>query len=180
MSRASCGGLRPVWSHPGTAQEPRRRPTQGPTEAQDSPTRPPEAPRGTQTCLGATSKRFLSDSGAPGTSKNLKKCCTVSAFRSFCDFAREPSTVAPKAANGASWEAQMSPRRAPGGPRSGPREPKTAPRAARCAPRGAQDHPGAPQERTKGAPSRPDAPGSPSGAHVGLILGSPGHHFRAF
>ena len=55
---AGCGEVRPVWSHPGTAEEPRRRPTEGPTEAQDSPTRPQEASRGAQTRLGAISKRF--------------------------------------------------------------------------------------------------------------------------
>ena len=157
MICARGGRARPVWSHPGTAQEPRRRPTEGPREASDSPTRPPEAPRDAQTSLGATSRRFWSDSGGPGTSKNSKKCCTVVDFRGFRDFAREPSTEAQKAPKGAPREAQMSPRRAPGGPRSGPRAPKTAPRAARSAPRGAQDHPGAPQESTQGAPSRPDA-----------------------
>ena len=180
MRPAGSGALRPVWSHPGTAQEPRRRPTEGPREAQDSPTRPPEAPRGAQTRLGAISKRFHSDLGAPRTSKNLKKCCTVSEFRGFRDFAREPSTEAQKAPNGAPREAQMSPRRAPGGPRSGPRAPKTAPRAARSAPRGAQDHPGPPQESTQGAQAAQTPPGSPSGAHFGLILEPPGPHFRAF
>ena len=65
----------------------------------------------------------------------------------------------------------MSSRRARGGPRSGPRAPKTAPRAAQSAPRGAQDHPGAPQERIQGAQAVQTLPGSPSGAHFGLILG---------
>ena len=73
----------------------------------------------------------------------------------------------------------MSPRRAPGGPRSGPRAPKTAPRAARSAPRGAQDHPGAPQERTKGAPSRPDASGEPFGSPFWPHLGAPGASFSS-
>ena len=71
----------------------------------------------------------------------------------------------------------MSPRRAPGGPRSGPRAPKTAPRAARSAPRGAQDHPGAPQERTKGAPSRPDASREAFGSPFWSHLGAPGASF---
>ena len=180
MRPASSGAFRPVWSHPGTAQEPRRRPTEGPTEGQDSLTRPQEASRGAQTRLGAISKRFHSDLGAPRTSKNLKKCCTVSEFRGSRDFAREPSTEAQRAPKGAPREAQMSPRRAPGGPRSGPRAPKTAPRAARSAPRGAQDHPGPPQESTQGAQAAQTPPGSPSGAHFGLILGPPGPHFRAF
>ena len=171
--------MRPVWSHPGTAQEPRRRPTEGPREASDSPTRPPEAPRDAQTSLGATSRRFWSDSGGPGTSKNSKKCCTVVDFRGFRNIAREPSTEAQKAPKGAPREAQMSPRRAPGGPRSGPRAPKTAPRASRSAPRGAQDHPGAPQERTQGAPSRPDASRKPFGSPCWSHLGAPGAHFRA-
>ena len=138
------------------------------------PKKPPEAPR-------RAWERFRSDFGAIlGVSKNLNKCYTVSEFRGFRDFAREPSTEAQKAPKGAPRETQMSPRRAPGGPRSGPRAPKTAPRGARSAPRDAQDPPGAPQERTKGAPSRPDAWGSPSGAHFGLILGPPGPHSRAF
>ena len=154
MICAGGGGFRPAWSHPGTAQEPRRRPTEGPREASDSPTRPPEAPRDAQTSLGATSRRFWSDSGGPGTSKNSKKCCTVVDFRCFRNIAREPSTEAQKAPKGAPREAQMSPRRAPGGPRSGPRAPKTAPRASRSAPRGAQDHPGAPQEGPKPPSSR--------------------------
>ena len=154
--------FRLVWSHPGTAQEPRRRPTQGPTEAQDSPTRPQEA-----------------STGAPRTSKNLKKCCTVSEFRGSRDFARERSTEAQKAPKGAPREAQMSPRRAPGGPRSGPRAPKTAPRGARSAPRGAQDHPGAPQERTQGAPSRPDASREPFGSPFWPHLGAPGASFSS-
>ena len=74
----------------------------------------------------------------------------------------------------------MSPRRAPGGPRSGPRAPKTAARGAQSAPRGAQDHPGPPQESTQGAQAAQTPPGSPSGAHFGLILEPPGPHFRAF
>ena len=146
MVSASSGELRPVWSHPGTAQEPRRRPTEGPREAQDSPTRPQEASRGAQTRLGAISKRFLSDCWAPGTSKNFKKCCTVSVFRGSRDLARERSPEAQQAPKGPPREAQMSPRRARGGPRSGPRAPKTAPRAAQSAPRGAQEHPGALRE----------------------------------
>ena len=179
MSCAGCGALRPVWSHPGTAQEPRRRPTEGPGEVQDSPTRPREPSRGAQTRLGAISKRFHSDLGAPRTSKNLKKCCTVSEIRGFRDFAREPSTEAQKHPKGAPRGAQMSPRRAPGDPRSGPRAPKTAPRAARSAPIGAQDHPGPPQERTQGAPSRPDASREPFGRSFWPHLGAPGASFSS-
>ena len=172
MSRARGGAFRPVWRHPGTAQEPRRRPTEGPREPQDSPKRPQEASRGAQTRQGAISKRFWSDFGGAETSKNLK----ISEFRGFRDFAREPSTEAQKDPKGTPWEAQMIPRRAPGGPRSGPRAPKTAPRGARSAPRGAQD----PQEGPKGPQATQTPPGSPSGAHSGLILGPPGLHFRAF
>ena len=179
MRSASCGAPRPAWSHPGTAQEPRRRPQDRPREAQDSPTRPPEVVRGAQTRQGPISKRFWADFGAPGTSKNLKKCCTVDDFQGFRDFAREPSTEAQKAPKGAPREAQMSPRRAPGGPRSGPRAPKTAPRGARSAPRGAQDHPGAPQERTQGAPSRPDASREPFGSPFWPHLGAPGASFSS-
>ena len=175
MISAGCGALRPVWSHPGTAQEPRRRPTQGPTEGQDSLTRPQEASRGAQTRLGAISKRFHSDLGAPRTSKNLKKCCTVSEFRGFRDFAREPSTEAQKAPKGAPREAQMSPRRAPGGPRSG----KTAPRAARSAKRRPRPPRSAPGEHPRG----PKPPRRLQGAIREPILASswpPGPHFRAF
>ena len=174
------GNFRPVWSHPGTAQAPRRRPMVMPRELQDSPKRPQEASRSAQTPLGAISKRFWTNFGGPGTSKNHKKCCTVVDFRGLRDFAREPSTEAQEAQKGAPREAQMSPRRAPGGPRSDPRAPKTAPRGARSAPRGAQDHPGAPQESTQGAQAAQTPPGSPSGAHFGLILEPPGPHFRAF
>ena len=183
MSRAGGGRTRPGLSHPGTAQEPRRRPMEGPREAQDSPTRPPEVFRGAQTRQGTVSQRLLGDSGAPGTSKNLTKCCTVDDFRGFRYLAREPSTEGQNAPKGAPREAQMSPRRAPGGPRSGPRAPKTAPRASRSAPRGAQDHPGAPQERTQGAPSRPDASREPilasSWGPRGLILEPSRRPFRA-
>ena len=146
MSRARPGEFRPVWSHPGTAQEPRRRPTEGPTEGQDSLTRPQEASRGAQTRLGAISKRFHSDLGAPRTSKNLKKCCTVSEFRVFRDFAREPSTEAQNAPKGPPREAQMSPRCAPGRPRSGPRAPqdgsKRRPERAKRRPRPPRSAPG--------------------------------------
>ena len=173
---AGGGGFRPAWSHPGTAQEPRRRPQDRAREAQDSPTRLPEVFRGAQTRQGRISKRFWSESGPPGTSKNLTKCCTVDDFRGFRYLAREPSTEGQNAPKGAPREAQMSPRRAPGGPRSGPRAPKTVPKGARSAPRGAQDHPGAPQEPQ--AAQTP--PGSPSGAHFGFILGPPGPHSRAF
>ena len=166
MSSARPGTSRPVWSHPGTAQEPRRRPTEGPTEGQDSLTRPQEASRGAQTRLGAISKRFHSDLGAPRTSKTIKKCYTVSEFRGFRDFAREPSTEAQNAPKGPPREAQMSPRCAPGRPRSGPRAPKTAPRGARSAPRGAQ-------ERTRQTPPEPF--GSPFWPH----LGAPGASFSS-
>ena len=169
MLRAGPGEARPVWSHPGTAQEPRRRPQDRPREAQDSPTRPPEVVRGAQTHQGTISKRVLSDSGAPGTSKNLTKCCTVYVFRGFRYLAREPSTEAQKAPKGAPREAQMSPRRAPGGLRSGPR----------AANRGAHDHPGAPQERTQGAPSRPDASREPFGSPFWPHLGAPGASFSS-
>ena len=74
---------------------------------------------------------------------------------------------------------RSSKRSPPGSPRSGPRADKTAPRGARSVPRGAQDHPGAPQERTQGAQAAQTPPGSPSGAHFGLILEPPGPHFRA-
>ena len=171
--------MRPVWSHPGTAQEPRRRPQDRPREAQDSPTRPQrlsEAPRHAR-------DRFPSDSGPilepPGPRKTSKSVVLSTNFEGFRDFAREPSTEAQEAPKGAPREAQMSPRRAPGGPRSGPRAPKTAPRGARSAPRGAQDHPGAPQERTQGAPSRPDASREPFGSPFWPHLGAPGAHFRA-
>ena len=73
----------------------------------------------------------------------------------------------------------MSPRRAQGGPRSGPRVPKTGPRAARSAPRGAHNHPGAPQERTQGAPSRPDASREPFGRSFWPHLGAPGASFSS-
>ena len=170
--------MRPAWSHPGTAQEPRRRPQDRPREASDSPTRPPEAPRDAQTSLGATSRRFWSDSGGPGTSKNSKKCCTVVDFHGFRNIAREPSTEAQKAPKGAPREAHMSPRRAPGGPRSGPRAPKTAPPGARQeAPTTTQEHP---RRGPKGPQAAQTPPESPSGAHFGLILGPPGPHFRAF
>ena len=121
MGCARPGTSRPAWSHPGTAQEPRRRPQDRPREAQDSPKRPQEASR------SALSKRFWTNSGGPGASKNLKKCCTVVDFQGFRDFAREPSTEAPKAPKGAPREAQMSPRRAPGGPRSGPKKRRPRP-----------------------------------------------------
>ena len=168
MSPARPGEVRPVWRHPGTAQEPRRRPTQGPTEAQDSPTRRPEASTGAQTRLGTIWKRFRAILVPPEPRKTSKSAVLSANFVVFA------------ISLGSLREAQMSPRRAPGGPRSGPRAPKTAPRAARSAPRGAQDHPGAPQERTQGAQAVQTPPGSPSGAHFGLILGPPGPHFRAF
>ena len=170
MSRASSGAPRPVWSHPGTAQEPRSRPMEGPREAQDSPTRPQEASRGAQTRLGAISKRFHSDLGAPRTSKNLKKCCTVSEFRGSRDFAREPSTEAQKAPKGAPREAQMSPRRAPrqspqDGSKRRPERAKRRPRPPRSAPGEDQRGPKLPR-RLQGALREP-------------IL-APGPHFRAF
>ena len=161
MSCASCGAFRPVWSHPGTAQEPRRRPQDRPREAQDSLKRTQEASRGAQTRRGAISKRFWSDFGGPETSKNLKKCCTVSEFRGFRDCAREPSTEGQKAPKEDPGEAQMSPRRAPGGPRSGPRAPKMAPRAARST-----------QDRPRRAPKGPKPPRRLQGALRELILAS--------
>ena len=180
MGSAGSGKARAAWSHPGTAQEPRRRPQDRAREAQDSPTRLPEVFRGGQTRQGRLSKRFWSESGPPGTSKNLTKCCTVDDFRGFRHLARKAATDVQIAPKGAPREAQMSPRRAPGGPRSGPRAPKTAPRASRSAPRGAQDHPGPPQESTQGAPSRPDASREASGSPFWPHLGPPGAHFRAF
>ena len=58
VSPAGSGKFRPAWSHPETAQEPRRRPQDRAREAQDSPTRPPEVFRGAQTRQGTVSKRF--------------------------------------------------------------------------------------------------------------------------
>ena len=165
-----------MWSHPGTAQEPRRRPQDRAREAQDSPTRPPEVFRGAQTRQGGISKRFWSESGPPGTSKNLTKCCTVDDFRGFRHLARKASTEAQNAPKGAPREAQMSPRRAPGGPRSGPRAQEGSKRCLERAKRRPT------QERPRRGPKEPQAaqtpPGSPSGAHFGLILGPPGLIFE--
>ena len=157
--------MRPVWSHPGTAQEPRRRPQ--------------EASRGAHTRLGMIPKRFVNDSGTPGTLKNLKKGCTVSVFRYFCDLARKPSTEARKAPNGAPREAQMSPRRAPGGPRSSQEQP----RSLQEPPGARQEAPKTTQERSRRGPKGPQAaqtpPEMPSGAHFGLILAPPGGPFSS-
>jgi len=179
VRRAGPGGFRPAWSHPGTAQEPRRRPTEGPREAPDSPTRHQEASRGAQTRQGAISKRFWRESGPPGTSKNLTKCCTVDDFRGFRNLARKASTEAQNAPKGAPREAHMSPRRAPGGPRSAPRAPQTAPRGAWSAPRGAHDHPGAPEERAKRSPSRPNASREAFQSPCRSIWGAPGGSFSS-
>ena len=72
-----------------------------------------------------------------------------------------------------------------------PRRAREAPGAAQEPPRRLQEPPGArqeapktTQERPRRGPKGPQAaqtpPGSPSGAHFGLILGPPGPHFRAF
>ena len=167
--RWGATGLEPPRDGPGATQTAQDRPR----EPQDSPTRPPEVFRGAQTRQGTISKRVLSDSGAPGTSKNLKKCCTVVDFQGFRDFAREPSTEAQKARKGAPREAQMSPRRA-----------QERTRRLQEAPGARQEAPKTTQERPRRGPKGPQAaqtpPGSPSGAHFGLILGGPGPHVRAF
>ena len=137
-----------TWVPRGAVVSDRPRATQGPQErprgAQDSPKRPQEASRGSQTGLGAISKRLSNDFVGPGTSKNLKKCCTVNEFRGSRDFAREPSTEAQEAPKEAPREAQMSPRRAPGGPRSGPSPDgsKSLPERAKRRPRPPRSAPG--------------------------------------
>ena len=68
----------------------------------------------------------------------------------------------------------MSPRRSQERPKRPQDGPKSAPRAARSAPRGAQEQPGAHQKGPKRAKRLRDAPG----AHFGLILEGPGHHFQ--
>ena len=113
MRCTGAGDPRRAWSHPGTAQEPRRRPTEGPTEAQDSPKRPQEA-----------------STGAPRTSKNFKKCCTVSDFHGFRDFARGPPTEAQKAPKGASRE-EEPPRRLQEAPKTTQDRPRRAPKGSK-------------------------------------------------
>ena len=110
----------PDWS--GATQGRPRSHADGSRTGPERPKTAPEVFRGAQTRQGRISKRFGSEPGSPGTSKNLTKCCTVDDFRGFRHLARKPSTEVQNAPKGAPREAQMSPRRAQDRPRRGPKD----------------------------------------------------------
>ena len=155
MVRASSGEVRLACSHPGTAQEPRRRPTQGPREAQDRPTqRHPDTP-------GSDFQAILKRFWYPQDLEKLQKVLYCQRFSRFPRSRKGAFNRGPQSSKRSPPGGPNEPQVRPGCPRSGPRAPKTAPRGARSAPRRAQDHPGPLQERTQGAPSRPDASREP-------------------
>ena len=175
LSCARGGGSRPVWSHLGTAQEPRTRPQDRPREAQDSPTRPQKASRGAQTRQGALSKRFWT----PWDLEKPQKVLYCRRFSWFSQYRKGAFNRGPKSSKRSPPGGPNEPQARPGRPQERPKSPQDGSKS--CPEREA---PKTTQERPRRGPKGPQAaqtpPGSPSGAHFGLILGPLELHFRAF
>ena len=136
--------MRPAWSHPGTAQEPRRGPTEGSREPQDSSTRPqrrPDAP-------GSAFEAILDQFWGPWDLEKPQKVLYCRRFSRFSRFRKGAFNRGPK-----------SSKRSPPG---GPNEPQARPGRP-------QERPKSPQDRSKSRPERekrrPRPPRTAPGEH---------------
>ena len=118
----------------------------------------------------------------PGSSKNLKKCCTVSKNQGFRISPRAFKKRPKKSPPGGQNDPQERPGRSQERPKRPQDGPKTAPNAARSAPRGAKTAPRAPKSLGRcsknfgsvlqGRPGAPKTRQEPFGRPSGPILAS--------
>ena len=151
--------------------------TQGrPRSHADGPRRVPE--RRAQTRLGAISKRTQSDSGTPGTSKNLKVLYSQQISR-FSRSRKGAFNRGSKSSKRSPPGGPNEPQARPGTPQERPKSPqdgsKRRPERAKKFPRPPRTAPG---EHPRG-PSRPDASREPFGSPFWPHLGAPGASFSS-
>ena len=166
-------GLEPPRESPGATQTALGEAQRGSRQRQEAPRSLQRRPDAPGSDFEAVSERFWYPRDLEKPQKVLY-CQRISWFSRFRK----------GAFNRGSKSSKRSPPGGPNEPQARPGRPQEQPKSSqdrsKSRPERAKRRPRPSQESTRGAQAARTPPGSPSGAHFGLILGPPGPHFRAF